>query len=77
MGRSLAICFHPMAAWRSSSQRKRLVLVSGYVSAGYIVTLIALRLLSAPSTTNYLGDAASVLDIGMLTKADSGALCAK
>jgi hypothetical protein len=36
-----------MAAWRSSSQRMRLILVSGYAGAGYFVTLIALRLLSA------------------------------
>jgi hypothetical protein len=47
MGRSLAICLHPMAGWRSSSQRKRFVLVGGYIGAGYIVTLVALRLLSA------------------------------
>jgi hypothetical protein len=47
LGRSLAICLHPMAAWRSSSHRKRLALVGGYVGAGYVATLIALRLLSA------------------------------
>jgi hypothetical protein len=47
MGRSLAVCVHPIAAWRSSSQRERLVLVGGYLGAGYVVTFIALRLLSA------------------------------
>jgi hypothetical protein len=47
MGRSLAICLHPMAAWRSSSHRKRLVLLGGYIGAGYFATLVALRLLSA------------------------------
>jgi hypothetical protein len=33
-----------MTAWRSSSRRKRLVLVGGYVGFGYVVGLIALRL---------------------------------
>jgi hypothetical protein len=47
MGRSLAICVHPMAAWRSSSYRERLVLVGGYIGVGYFATLVALRLLSA------------------------------
>jgi hypothetical protein len=47
MGRSLAICLHPVAAWLSRSQRKRLVLVGGYVGAGYVAVLIALLLLSA------------------------------
>jgi hypothetical protein len=46
MGRSLAICLHPVAAWLSRSQRKRLVLVGGYVGAGYVLVLIALLLLS-------------------------------
>jgi hypothetical protein len=36
-----------MAAWRSASPRKRSVLIGGYVGAGYVVTFIALRLLSA------------------------------
>jgi hypothetical protein len=46
IGKSLAICLHPMAAWLTRSQRKRLVLVGGYVGAGYVVVLIALLLLS-------------------------------
>jgi hypothetical protein len=46
IGRSLAICSHPVAAWLSRSQRKRLVLVGGYVGAGYVVVLIGLLLLS-------------------------------
>jgi hypothetical protein len=33
-----------MAAWRSS-QRKRVILVGGYIGAGYVITFIALRLL--------------------------------
>jgi hypothetical protein len=45
MGRSMAICLHPVAAWLSRSQRKRLILVGGYVGAGYVVGLIALLLL--------------------------------
>ena len=47
IGRSLAICLHPVAAWLSRSQRKRLVLVGGYVGAGYVAVLLALLLLSA------------------------------
>jgi hypothetical protein len=47
MGRSLAICLHPVAAWLSRSQRKRLVLVGGYVGAGYVAVLLALLLLAA------------------------------
>jgi hypothetical protein len=35
-----------MAAWYSSSRPTRLVLVGGYVGAGYVVVLIALELLS-------------------------------
>jgi len=46
IGRSLAICTHPVAAWLSRSPRKRLVLVGGYVGAGYVVVLIGLLLLS-------------------------------
>jgi hypothetical protein len=45
-GKSLAICLHPVAAWLTRSQRKRLVLVGGYVGAGYVVVLVALLLLS-------------------------------
>jgi hypothetical protein len=45
LGRSVAICLHPVAAWLSRSQQKRLVLVGGYVGAGYVVMLIALLLL--------------------------------
>jgi hypothetical protein len=45
MGRSVAICLHPVAAWLTRSQRKRLVLVGGYVGAGYVIVLIALLLL--------------------------------
>jgi hypothetical protein len=47
IGRSLAICLHPVAAWLSRSQRKRLVLVGGYVGAGYVAVLLALLLLAA------------------------------
>jgi hypothetical protein len=46
IGRSVAICLHPVAAWLSRSPQKRLVLVAGYVGAGYIVVLIALLVLS-------------------------------
>jgi hypothetical protein len=46
LGRALAICSHPIAAWRSSSPRRRIVLVSGYFGAGYVGVLVALALLA-------------------------------
>lgn len=42
IGRSLAMCAHPAAAWRVGSTRARLVVVAGYFVAGYVVSLGAL-----------------------------------
>jgi hypothetical protein len=36
VGRSLAICAHPIAAWRTTS-KKRMVLCAGYFAAGYLM----------------------------------------
>jgi hypothetical protein len=44
IGRSLAICAHPVAAWHTQSVRYRCVLVGGYVGAGYLLTLAVLAL---------------------------------
>jgi hypothetical protein len=41
MGRALAACCHPVAAWRRGSAY-RLPMVVGYVVAGYAVVLAAL-----------------------------------
>ena len=45
-GRSLALCAHPYAAWRSSSTSGRLLVLSVYVAASYAVVLSALLTLS-------------------------------
>jgi hypothetical protein len=39
VGRSLAMCAHPYAAWRRYSIRGRLVVVLAYTGAGYAVVL--------------------------------------
>jgi hypothetical protein len=38
-GRSLALCAHPYAAWRTCSIRGRLVVLFAYVAASYAVVL--------------------------------------
>jgi hypothetical protein len=45
IGRSLAMCAHPVAAWRLSSVRGRLVVVAGYAAAGYLAVFGALVLM--------------------------------
>jgi hypothetical protein len=42
IGRGLALCLHPTAAWRIVSTRGRAILVGAYVGAGYVVVLAAL-----------------------------------
>jgi len=44
IGRSLAICAHPVAAWRTTMRSIRLVLLAGYFAAAY-VTVFALMAL--------------------------------
>jgi hypothetical protein len=43
IGRTAAICVHPVAAWHSRS-RYRWVLLAGYAAAGYAVTFATLSL---------------------------------
>jgi hypothetical protein len=45
IGRSLASCIHPVAAWRTRSTRWRAVLVGSYLGAGYAGVLLVLLLL--------------------------------
>jgi hypothetical protein len=45
LGRTLALCAHPMIAWRSRAS-SRLMLVAGYGAAGYLATFAALIALS-------------------------------
>ena len=42
IGRSLAACVHPYAAWRVSSRSGRLTILIGYTVIGYVAVLGAL-----------------------------------
>jgi hypothetical protein len=44
IGRSLAACVHPVAAWRLRSMSTRVQLVAGYAFGGYILVLTLLLL---------------------------------
>jgi hypothetical protein len=41
-GRCLAYCAHPTAAWRRLSRGGRILLLSAYFGASYLLTLVAL-----------------------------------
>ena len=45
IGRSLAICTHPYAAWRTTLRSVRLVLCAGYFTAGYLAVIALMTLL--------------------------------
>ena len=42
IGRLLAYCVHPTAAWRRVSTRDRALIVATYVGTGYLATLVTL-----------------------------------
>jgi hypothetical protein len=42
IGRSLAMCVHPYAAWRSQSVKRRALVLVAYMAASYFVVLGAL-----------------------------------
>jgi hypothetical protein len=44
VGRSLAMCAHPYAAWRAHSTRGRLLVLFTYLAASYALILSALLL---------------------------------
>jgi hypothetical protein len=46
IGRTLAACVHPYAAWRASPLRQRLVIASGYFAAGFVSVLAVMLLRS-------------------------------
>jgi hypothetical protein len=48
IGRSLALCAHPIAAWRVGSIRARSIVVGSYFVASYALVFGALSLLAAP-----------------------------
>ena len=39
IGRSVALCVHPYAAWRSQSNAARLFVFSAYMTASYVLWL--------------------------------------
>lgn len=45
IGRSLAACIHPMAAWQSRARSFRVLLVAGYFAMGYVTVLATIALL--------------------------------
>ena len=45
-GRSLALCVHPYAAWRTRSTRDRVLVFFAYVAGSYATVLALLQLLS-------------------------------
>lgn len=42
LGRLLAYCAHPAAAWRRISKGDRTLVIAAYFGAGYVLTLVAL-----------------------------------
>jgi len=44
LGRALAMCVHPYAAWRRLSMSGRSLMVAAYVGIGYVGTLMVLTL---------------------------------
>jgi hypothetical protein len=45
IGRSLAICAHPIAAWRTTARSVRFRLVAGYFSAAYLTAFVLMSML--------------------------------
>jgi hypothetical protein len=47
IGRTLAVCAHPIAAWRTRPVYRPLLLFSGCLTASYILVFLALQFLSS------------------------------
>jgi hypothetical protein len=45
IGRGMACCLHPTAAWRVLSRSGRALVVGAYAGAGFLTTLVALLLI--------------------------------
>ena len=45
VGRGLAYCVHPAAAWRRLSRSGRMLLLAAYFSASYLLTFVALLMI--------------------------------
>ena len=46
VGRTMAACVHPLAAWHSRIRSFRVLLLAGYFAAGYIAGLVAIVLMN-------------------------------
>jgi len=46
IGRSLAACIHPLAAWRSTARSFRVLAVAGYFAVGYVAVLVSMALIN-------------------------------
>ena len=44
LGRWMAVCVHPEAAWRTQSRSMRLLCVSGYFVGSYVLVLLGLQI---------------------------------
>jgi hypothetical protein len=42
LGRSLAACVHPLAAWHARARSFRVLLLAGYFAIGYLTVLATL-----------------------------------
>jgi hypothetical protein len=47
IGRSAALCIHPLAAWRSPSRRDRAMLLISYFALSYVIALGLLHVVLA------------------------------
>jgi hypothetical protein len=47
IGRSAALCVHPLAAWRSQSTSDRAMLLISYIAISYAIVFGLLQVLSA------------------------------
>jgi hypothetical protein len=47
LGRSAALCLHPLAAWRSRAKADRVMLLVSYVAISYVVVFGLLHVISA------------------------------
>ena len=45
VGRTIAACVHPQAAWQSTVRSFRFLMFAGYFTAGYIAGLVAIVLM--------------------------------
>jgi hypothetical protein len=47
IGRSAALCLHPIAAWRSRSRNDRALLIASYFAISYVIVFGLLHALAA------------------------------